>query len=179
MVMPPRVRRGVLIAHIVTSVGWLGAVAGYLALDVAATTGKDPETVRAAYVAMDLMVGHLIIPLALAAVLIGIVNALGTAWGLARHYWVLVKLGLTLVATTVLLIESRTVAYLADLAAADGDPRGLGGTLLHSIGGLVVLVLVTVISIVKPRGLTRYGWRKQREQQARVRRLPADQVERT
>lgn len=59
----------------------------------------DRETVRAAYASMDLTVRYIIVPLALARVVIGIVNALGTAWGLARHYWVLVKLGLTLVAT--------------------------------------------------------------------------------
>lgn len=182
MVMPPRLRRGVLIAHIATSVGWLGAVAGYLALDVAATTSDDPETTRAAYVAMDLMVRNIIVPLAFAAVVIGIVNALGTAWGLARHYWVLIKLGLTLVATAVLLIESRTVADLADLAAGGADPRGLDGTLFHSVGGLVVLLLVTAISVLKPRGVTRYGWRKQREQRiagARVRTPQRDAVART
>lgn len=163
MAMPPRVRQGVLLAHIITSVGWLGAVAGYLALDVAATAGNDPDTVRAAYVAMDLMVRYAIVPLAIATVVIGVINALGTRWGLARHYWVLIKLALTLMATAVLLLESRTVADLAELARSGTDPSELSGTLVHSVGGLVVLIMVTALSVVKPRGLTRNGWRKQQE----------------
>ncbi len=34
----------------------------------------------------------------------------------------------------------------------------------NPIGGLVVLLLVTILSIYKPRGQTRYGRRKQQEQ---------------
>lgn len=162
MAMPPRARKLTLITHITTSVGWLGAVIAYLALDVAAAIGDDPQTVRAAYLAMDLTVRYAIIPLALASVVIGIINALGTSWGLVRHYWVLVKLGLTLLATTILLIEARTVSDLADLAAVGADPRTLSSTLAHSVGGLIVLVIITVLSVIKPRGLTPHGWRQQR-----------------
>ncbi|MGP3958869.1 hypothetical protein ACTWPT_22935 [Nonomuraea sp. 3N208] len=36
-------------------------------------------------------------------------------------------------------------------------------TLPHSIGGLIVLLLITILSVVKPQGLTPYGWRKQQE----------------
>ncbi len=69
----------------------------------------------------------------------------------------------SLVATAVLLLESRTVSDLAKLAEGEGDPRGLGSTLVHSVGGLVVLLLVTAMPVAKPRGITRYGWRKQQE----------------
>jgi hypothetical protein len=97
-------------------------------------------------------------------VIIGIVNALGTSWGLFRHYWVLMKLLLTLVATAVLLLETQTIRTSADAAESGADPRGLPGTLPHSIGGLVVLLLVTILSTYKPKGQTRYGWRKQQAQ---------------
>lgn len=164
MSMPPRLRKAVLTAHVITSVGWLGAVFAYLALDVTAVTGQDPSTVRGAYAAMEVTVRSAIVPLALASVLIGIINALGTPWGLFRHYWVLVKLVLTVVATAVLLIETRTVSHLAETAATIADPRGLPGTLPHSVGGLVVLLLIVILSVFKPKGLTRYGWRKHEEQ---------------
>jgi len=164
MTMPPRLRKVVLTAHVVSSVGWLGAVLAYLALDVTAVTSRDVQLVRAAYLAMELTVGYVIVPLALASVLIGIVNALGTPWGLLRHYWVLVKLLLTLFATTVLLLETQTISHLARAAGAGADPRELPGTLGHSIGGLVVLLITTILSVYKPRGMTRYGWRKQQEQ---------------
>ena len=148
--------------HVVTSMGWLGAVLAYIALVVTAVASSDTARIRAAYLAMDMTVTYAIVPLALAAVIIGVVNALGTSWGLFRHYWVLVKLLLTLVATTVLLLEAQTVRSLAEAAGSGADPRDLPGTLPHSIGGLVVLLIVTVLSIYKPKGLTRYGWRKQR-----------------
>jgi hypothetical protein len=160
MIMPPWLRRAVLTTHIATSVGWLGAVLAYLALDVTTVAGRDATTVRGAYVAMELVVRYAIVPLALASVFVGIVNALGTPWGLFRHYWVLAKLLLTLVAALVLLREVASVAYLADLAVARPDPRNLGSTLPHSGGGLLILLTTTVLSVVKPRGLTRYGWRK-------------------
>jgi hypothetical protein len=162
MSVGPRVRKFMLTAHITTSVGWLGALAGYLALDIAAATGGDVETVRAAYQGMDLSVRFVLIPLALAALFTGIVQSLATTWGLFRHYWVVVSLLLTLVATGVLLLEARTVRYLAEQAASTADPRGLPGTLLHSVGGLAVLLTITALNMYKPKGLTRYGWRKRR-----------------
>lgn len=169
MTLSPGLRKVVLITHITTSVGWLGAVVAYIALDITAMTSQNVQTVRGAYLAMEVTVWSVIVPLALASVLIGIVNALGTPWGLFRHYWVLVKLLLTLVATGVLLVETQTIGSLADLAASAGDPRELPGSLPHSIGGLVVLLTTTILSVYKPRGLTRYGWRQQQEHRGRPR----------
>ena len=163
MSMPPPLRKTVLVTHVATSVGWLGALLGYLALDVTTAAGSDIDTVRSAYVAMDLLVRYAIVPLALASVLVGIINALGTQWGLMRHYWVLVKLVLTLVAAGVLLEEAGSVAWLADVAMSTPDPRQLSSTLPHSIGGLIILTATVILSVFKPRGLTRHGWRKQRQ----------------
>ena len=161
MTMSPRLRKAVLTAHVVSSVGWMGAVVAYIALDITASTSTDADLVRTAYLAMEVTAVSAIVPLAITSVLVGVVNALVTPWGLFRHYWVLVKLLLTLVATAVLLVESRMIRSLASAAGAVGDPRTLPGTLPHSIGGLVVLLVVMVLSIYKPKGMTRYGWRKQ------------------
>ena len=165
--MPPRLRKFALTAHVTSSVGWLGAVGAYIALDVAAVTSEDLQTVRGAYLAMEALVWSIIVPLAVASLFSGIVQALGTQWGLLRHYWVLVKFLLTIFATIVLLLERQTISYLADAAASSTDPRALPGTLPHSVGGLVVLLTTTTLSVFKPRGLTRYGWRKQHSQQSR------------
>ena len=85
-----------------------------------------------------------------------------------RHYWVLITLLLTLIATFVLLVETQTIGYFADVAAdptTSGDNlRALGSTLVHSVGGTVVLLVILVLNVYKPRGMTRYGWRKQSEQ---------------
>lgn len=161
MTMAPWLRKGVLTAHVVSSVGWLGAVVAYVALDVTAVTSGDVGLVRAAYAAMEVTALYAIVPLALAAVAIGTINALGTSWGLFQHYWVLVKFLLTLVAGAVLVLETQTISALAEAARSSPDPRELPGSLPHSVGGLVVLLLITILSVYKPRGVTRYGWRKQ------------------
>ena len=176
--MPPRVRRLVLTTHIATSVGWMGAVLAYIGLDVTASSTQDVDRARAAYVAMEITATAVIVPLALLSVIIGVLNAVGTPWGLFRHYWVVVKLLLTVAATAVLLAESRTIRALATAAQAGEDPRTLPGTLVHSAGGLLVLVIVMVLSVYKPKGLTRYGWRRQREQRRGGAEPPASALSR-
>ncbi len=167
MTMPPRLRKFALAAHVASSVGWIGAVAGYIALDVTAATSQDAQTLRAAYLAMELIAWYVIVPLALASLLTGLVMSLATKWGLFRHYWVLISLLLTIIATVVLLVETQTISYFADIAAdpatSGDDLRALGSTLVHSVGGTVVLLVILVLNVYKPRGMTRYGWRKQHE----------------
>ena len=113
------------------------------------------------------------IPLCFAALLTGIIQSLGTPWGLFRHYWVLAKLLLTLFTTAVLVLQTEAIGYVAAAAAemtfSSADLRGLREASLvlpHAVGGLVVLLLTTTLSIYKPRGLTRYGWRKKQERRA-------------
>jgi hypothetical protein len=169
--MPPALRKLSLAVHITLSVGWIGAVAAYIALDVAAATSQDVSTLRAAYLGMGLIGGSVIVPLAIASLLTGLVVSLGTKWGLFRHWWVLISFVLTLVATAVLLGETQTIHYLAAIAAdptsSDEDLRALGSTLAHSVGGTVVLLVILVLNVYKPPGVTRYGWRKQQEERAR------------
>ena len=167
--MKPGLRKLALTAHITSSVGWLGAVGGFLALAITALNCKDAQMVRAAYLAMALIARFVIVPLAFASLLTSIIQALGTPWGLFRHYWILVKLLLTLLATAVLLLKTPLISYAARQAAAaalsSADLHAAGTELLvHSAGGLMVLLVVTILSVYKPWGLTRYGRRKLRAQ---------------
>ncbi|MQA92394.1 MAG: DUF2269 domain-containing protein [Gemmatimonas sp.] len=178
MILPPGLRKFALTAHLTSSVGWIGAAVAYLALGVSAVTSQDAQTVRAAWIAMELTGWFAIVPLALAALLTGIVISLGTPWGLFRHYWVLFTLVLTILSTIVLLLHMPTVSSLAEVAReADGAALGgLGGDLLHAGGGLLVLLAITVLNVYKPRGMTRYGWRKEEEQRrALLRKRPDEQ----
>jgi len=165
MIMTPRFRKFALAAHLTFSVGWIGTVVAYLALGVAAATSQDAQTVRAAWIAMELTGWYVIVPLALASLLTGLVMALGTKWGLFRHYWVLISLVLTILATVVLLLHMPDVSVLADVAQEAEGARldELGGDLFHPGLGLVVLLVILVLNVYKPRGMTKYGWRKQHE----------------
>lgn len=171
--MSPRLRKFALAVHLTVSIGWLGAVAGYIALDVTTVVARDAQTLRAAYLGMKTVAAYSIVPLALAALLSGIVVSLGTKWGLFRHYWVVISFVVTLLATAVLLVEMRTINALADLAgdpaASAGYLRALPSTLVHSVGGALTLLVILVLNIYKPAGLTRYGWRKQQKQRVRQR----------
>ncbi|GIK37471.1 MAG: hypothetical protein BroJett011_13040 [Chloroflexota bacterium] len=166
MIMTPPLRKFVLTVHLTFSVGWIGAVIVYLGLGVAAQAGQDVQTVRAAWIAMELTGWYVIVPLAFASLLTGLVMSLGTKWGLFRHYWVLITLVLTIIATTILLLHMPDVSSIADVAreADDAGLGGVGGDLLHPGVGLLVLLVIQVLNVYKPRGLTPYGWRKQYEQ---------------
>jgi hypothetical protein len=179
MTMSPSLRKFAFAVHVTLSVGWIGAVAAYMALDVAAATSRDAQTLRAAYLGMELIARKVIVPLAIASLLTGLVMSLGTRWGLFRHWWVLISLLLTVIATVVLLVETQTIRYLADRAA---DPttsvdnlRALGSTLVHSVGGMVVLLAVLVLNVYKPRGMTGYGWRKHNQLRTRLQRSKRDE----
>jgi hypothetical protein len=165
--LSPPLRKAALAVHLTVSVGWTGAVAAYLALDLAAASSPDGPTLRAAYIGMGLIAGSVIVPLAVAALVTGLVVSLGTKWGLLRHWWVLVSLALTVFATAVLLVETGTIAanaaVAADPAASEAELQELGSTLVHSVGGTLVLLVVLVLNVYKPSGLTPYGWRKQRD----------------
>jgi hypothetical protein len=169
--MRPALRKLVLAIHLSTSVGWIGAVVAYLALDVTVATGGDPSVVRAAWIAMGWIASWAIVPLALASLLTGLVMALGTKWRLFRHWWVLISFLLTVGAAGVLLSETRVISDSAEMAA---DPTtstdqlfAMPSTLPHSVGGLVVLLAVQVLNVYKPQGLTPYGWRKLQEERRR------------
>lgn len=175
MIMSPAMRKLVLTVHIAISVGWLGAVAAYTALDVAVASSSDAQTLRAAYLGMQLIAGNVIVPLAVGSLVTGVVISLGTKWGLFRHYWVVISFVLTMVATAVLVVETGTInsfaAVAKDQSASAAELRALGTTLPHSIGGMIVLLVVLVLNMYKPKGMTRYGWRK--EQRARPQAGPA------
>ena len=171
MTLTGRLRKLALTAHVATSVGTLGAVVVFLAFAIAGLASEDAQLVRAVYPAMDLTARFVIVPSIFASLLIGLIQSLGTPWGLFRHYWVLVKLLLTVLTIIVLLLQLDGIGYMAAVAAerelSSNDLLGLRRSLrFHAAGGLLVLLLTTILSVYKPRGVTRYGWRKQHEHAA-------------
>lgn len=170
MSLGPRRRKLALTAHVSSSVGWLGAVATSLALAVTGLVSENSETVRGAYLNLELVGWYVLVPLSLASLVTGLVSSLGTSWGLFRHYWVIAKLVINVLATVVLLMYMQSLGYLADLAAqissSDRSALRSSSPVLHAGGALVLLLAATVLGLYKPRGLTRYGWRKQQDRRA-------------
>jgi uncharacterized membrane protein len=156
-----RARSVVLTAHIVVSVGWLGAVAAFAALAVVGLASQDAQRVRGVYLVMEPVGWFLLVPLAVASLLTGLAQSLGGAWGLFRHYWVVFKLLINVLAILLLLMYMQTLEHFADLASRDDvsalrDPSPL----LHSVLALILLLVATTLGVFKPRGLTPYGRRR-------------------
>jgi hypothetical protein len=110
-----------------------------------------------------------LVPLAFASLLTGLVSSLATKWGLFRHYWVLFKLVITVAATLILLTYMETFAALAAVAAdptADLELVRNPSPMLHAVLALLGLLVATVLGVYKPQAMTRYGWRKQLDQAA-------------
>lgn len=167
MSLAPPVRKLILTTHVTASVGWLGALGVFLAHALVGLFSEDDQMVRAASIAMGVAAWFVILPLSLASLTTGLIQALGTTWGLIRHYWVLFKLVLTALATIILLLKLGPISHLAEAstesAFSGADLIGLRTSVtIHAAGGLLVLMAIVVLAIYKPPGMTWYGIRKQR-----------------
>ncbi|WP_227940378.1 DUF2269 domain-containing protein [Alkalihalobacillus deserti] len=166
MVMTPRIRKFVLILHIISTIGWIGAIACFLVLAIVGLNSQDVQVVSASYLSMELTARLVIVPLSIISLVSGLIQSFGTKWGLFSHYWVLIKFSLTVFAAIVLYLQLEPISYIAGIDAetilSSSNLRGGRMSLVvHAVGGIVVLLVVTTLSVYKPRGMTRYGWRKQ------------------
>ncbi|TDW99108.1 hypothetical protein [Dinghuibacter silviterrae] len=138
-------RKPVLLVHILSSVGWLGAVAAFLAL---AITGLTHPVV---YAAMDPITWPVIVPLAITSLATGLLLSLGTRWGLFRHYWIIVKFGISLVSLPLLVLHTRMIHRVATAATPlHGDRIHL---VIASAASLTALITATLLSVYKPKGM--------------------------
>ena len=162
MLMTAGIRKFALTTHVTSSVGWFGAVAAFLSLAITGLASQNAQTVRAAYLSMELTTWAVIVPLSVAALLTGIVQSVGTPWGLFRHHWVVAKLGLTVLATVILLVHTQPIGRVAAVAAermlSSTDLRQLRIQLVaDAAAALFALLVATTLSVYKPWGLTSYG----------------------
>jgi uncharacterized membrane protein len=158
--MRPSVRTFALTVHVVTAVGWIGAVLVFLALGIMGLVSSVDAAVRGVYTVMEPAAWAVLVPLAFASLVTGLVMSLGTAWGVFRHYWVLLKLLITVVATLILLVYMGTFREMARLAADASAPLELvrnPSPVLHAVLAVIALLTATVLAIYKPLGMTAYG----------------------
>jgi len=160
--LTPTTRKWLLVLHVVVSVGWLGLNVGLLTLEITGLTTDDPTTQHAAFGALYLIGGPLLIPVSLLAYVSGILLGYYSRWGVLRYRWVLVKFTLTTVA--VVLVPLSLLPGLSDLSElmattpanrlADLGPLGLS---MLAAGCVSTTMYVTnaVLSVLKPWGPTR------------------------
>jgi hypothetical protein len=154
--LSPRVRKALVAAHTIVAVGWLGIVVAKLVLEIVGLRTGDQEIARAGFLSMQVLDRAAFPPAAVATLVTGIVLSVGTAWGLFKHWWIVVKLALTLavVVTGIAFVGAWTEAAASSTVAVG---RGSAAAWLIGMGAAHLLMLVgaTVISVFKPWGQIR------------------------
>ena len=117
-------RKFVLLAHILSSVSWIGVDLVMGVLSFRGLTTDDPQTLATAYGGLALFCVPLLLTLGLLTLTTGVVLGLGTRFGLARYWWVVTKLVITVVLCVLVLVLLRPT-----LAEAGTQTALVDGTL--------------------------------------------------
>lgn len=160
--MGSRLSKFVLTTHLIFSLGWLGAIVVFLTLATTGVINANTQLARSAYLAMEVSGWFVIVPFCFASLFTGIVQAFGTKWGLFRHYWIVVKLVLTVSATVLLMLHMKPVSLLAGAASETSfSTSTLPGLRMQLIGdagaALLLLLIITTISVYKPWGQIQFS----------------------
>lgn len=163
--LPRRVRAALLTVHVAASAGWLGLDGALVVLEVIGLHSDDPALQTGISIAMAAIACWILIPLVFASLCSGLVLAVGTQWGLARHWWLIAKSGIAVVltATGVALILPR----LPHVLVGEGEPLQLRTVAMRSVA-LVLLLIATGLSVVKPWGKSRFAWSRKAQTTAPV-----------
>jgi len=162
MPYPQIIRKSILLAHILSTIGWIGAVASFLVLALTGLRSIDQQMVRAACMAMEPITWGVIVPLAFASLITGLLLSLGTKWGLFRHYWILIKFLINLLSLPILLLHTRLIHKVSIAARTEGLLstdlyRDRTRLVIVAIVALVALLIAAVLSVYKPKGAIPYG----------------------
>jgi hypothetical protein len=137
-------RKPLLLAHVIASVGLLGATSSSLLLAVVAGGDRD------VYELISLQSAVFGIPLSFTALLTGIALGSATKWGVLRHWWTTLKLGLLIgvIVNGALMIGPSTARLM--------DGEGSAATLIAAAGASVLMLALSVaLSVYKPGGRRR------------------------
>ena len=161
----PSTRKVITVVHVVASVALVGEVWGMVLLNLTATLTGDGTLANSAYRLMGVLVFGGGIPLSLTALVSGVLLAVGSRWGLARHYWVFAKL-LLLIGVILAGMLLFTPEAMADATAGGASaPAGRQWTQVAVVSAqLAMLLTATALSVFKPRG--RIAWRRLRPSRA-------------
>jgi len=152
-----RLRKTVLVGHIVASGAWLGmdAVLGILVVTAVVTPDAGITAVAAASIAL-FATWPLVIAGAL-ALATGVVLGLGSKYGLFRYWWVLVKLVLNIVLVSlmigVLVPDVQALSDSAREALVAGTDASVSAQMLYPpIVSSTALLVAMTLSVFKPWG---------------------------
>lgn len=146
-----RLRKPLLIVHIVATVSLIGTALVLAALGIAGLRGAEPFTI---YPAAYLIETQVVAPIVVIALVTGLLLALSTEHGLTGRGWVMIKLVTTSIfAVIVFLVLIPRLSASAD--AAIGTPQSFDTSerlplAIAPTVATVILVLNVVLAIYKP-----------------------------
>ena len=157
MAMTSQVRRVALIVHIMSSIGWFGAVLSFLVLALTGLKAADAQAAHGIYAAMYVVGWYVVVPMTFASLVSGLIQALGTSWGVFRHYWVVMKLSITTLCSVLVLLHMRPTGTLAGAAVeallTDQHLQRMRVQLIaDSSLALGALLVAATLAIYKPSG---------------------------
>ena len=157
--MGRRLRRSVLVLHILSAGSWIG-IDVLVAVLVHLGSTADPATAALAYRALGTFVVWPMLGAALMTLASGLLLGLGTKWGLARYWWVLVRLAITLALTLLIVVALRpslpeAIEHGEQLAAGLDPTHDVSDLACPPIVSLVALSFATTLSAFTPWGRVR------------------------
>lgn len=167
----PRLRKAVLVLHITTAVGWMGADIVLFILLYTGLTTDDGAIAAACYRAVSVFVPVAVPVLSLGMLATGLLLGWGTKWGLLRHWWVLVKLALATI--MVILVFASLLPGVNDLSDADAamgasavrDSLGSAPSqmMYPPVVSFLMLATAAILSVYKPWRQTPWSARRARQ----------------
>ncbi|MBB6634236.1 hypothetical protein [Cohnella thailandensis] len=162
----------VVAIHVIAVASWIGGTLGMILLAVYLQSAANGEQLAYTLSSMEVIDENLLKYPALLTLLTGILLSLWTQWGLVKHYWIVIKLALTVI--TILLgifFLDNWTASLADLIAdmefATLQSQTFQSTwlsiLIMACFNLFCLLLMVFITYYKPFGRIKKGKGKDRK----------------
>jgi len=152
-----RWRQATLVVHLVSAGAWIGIDVIVALLVLTGRFGGDVQIRSLAYQALAAFVVWPMLASGLVCLGTGLLLGLGSKWGLARYWWVLVKLVLNLVLCTLILVAlqpgmAEVAQYGRDLVTGAPDPAAVSQLFFPPAVSLTALTFATVLGVAKPWG---------------------------
>lgn len=155
-------KKSLLVAiHVISAASWIGGTLGMLVLAIYLKSGANREQLFYTLASMEVIDENLLKYPALLTLLTGVLLSVWTQWGLIKHYWVAMKLVLTIVTIMIgILFLNPWTASLAHMIDAMGfailqnpdfQARWLS-IIVTSSFNLLCLFLMVFITYYKPFG---------------------------
>ncbi|CAM5780763.1 MULTISPECIES: hypothetical protein [Brevibacillus] len=171
-----RKKQLIIIIHVLSVVCWLGGAMVMLLLGMYMLKAENGEQLYYTLDNMHLVDVVFIRYTAVVALLTGIVLSVWTNWGLFKHYWILIKLILTVsligfgigymadwLSQIVRIAEQERFLALGDAAFLNTSYSLIGG----AIANIVSLIFMTAITYFKPFGKIKPIVRKPKQEAAK------------